>query len=90
MSLRLLAEEPRRHYLLRGLPDADELHRWAAASVDESLDLSARQMAASMLAEAAVRATERLTAVATASDMAESYISAHEAQRKSNPGGRNV
>ena len=79
--LRVVTEPPPKHYLLRNLTDADELKKLAAQAVDPTLDIAARCMAAQMLLDGATRAIERLTAVATSAEMAESFIAAHEAQR---------
>lgn len=81
-TLRVVQPAPApKHWLLVGLAEMEELERWAAASVDTSLDVAARQMAATMLLEVAKRALVRLEATAAGMEMAGAFIAAKEKAR---------
>lgn len=80
-TLRLVTEEPKkRHPLLQGLPDVEQLERLVRATVDESLDLSARQMAATMVLRLVALGFGRLEAIAVGQATAETIIEARERQ----------
>lgn len=80
--LRAVPEVPdRRHWLLAGTVSIEEIDQWAAMLVDPASSLVARQLAATMLSEAAKLALLRLEACATGAATAEAIIESRERVR---------